>query len=171
MADLPEDRLPATPPFQNVGMYVFGPFVIQNVRGTRSSKGTRKIWALILVCLPSRAIHQEKLIALDTTTFINALHRFTNRRGACRIIRSDNGANFLGTRNQIKNLSIFLVSQELGRKNISWELNPPYASHFGGVWERKIGSVRHILEGSFLKMGNSGITHDEFETMLTRQSP
>ena len=31
------------------------------------------------------------------------------------------------------------------QKEIQWEFNPPYASNFGGAWERQIKSTRKIL--------------------------
>jgi hypothetical protein len=31
------------------------------------------------------------------------------------------------------------------QRHIQWEINPPSASHFGGVWERLIRSVRKVL--------------------------
>ena len=31
-------------------------------------------------------------------------------------------------------------------ENIKWSFNPPYGSHFGGIWERCIRTVRKILQ-------------------------
>jgi len=31
-------------------------------------------------------------------------------------------------------------------ENIKWPFNPPYGSHFGGIWERCIRTVRKILQ-------------------------
>ena len=45
-------------------------------------------------------------------------------------------------------------------------MNPPHASAQGGVWERKIGSVRRVLEGSLQLSGNRGVSRDEFVTLL-----
>ena len=38
------------------------------------------------------------------------------------------------------------LRKEFTTKDIKWVFNPPQASHMGGSWERKIGSVRRIME-------------------------
>ena len=41
-----------------------------------------------------------------------------------------------------------------------WEFNPPHASHFGGVWERQINTIRHVLDAMFTELGQSQLTHE-----------
>ena len=54
---------------------------------------------------------------------------------------------------------------EFNADYIVWERNPPYSSHFGGVWERQIRSVRGVLNGILLT--HSGSLNDEsFRTLL-----
>lgn len=80
---------------------------------------------------------------------MNALCRFIARRGSPNQIRSDNGGCFISAAKEIKaeiakwnedKLHDFLLQKE-----IQWLFNPPTASHFGGVWERCIRSIRRIL--------------------------
>ena len=52
----------------------------------------------------TRAIHLEVAFGLDTDSFLNALSRFTSRRGTPSKITSDNGTNFVGVVNEIKEL-------------------------------------------------------------------
>lgn len=81
------------------------------------------------------------------TAFLNYLRRFIARRGICRTIVSDNGTNFIGARNELNELGVLLkdkeystkMSNELGKYNIEWRLNPPHAPHFGGLWESAVG--------------------------------
>ena len=167
MADLPHERLVGNiPPFTHVGIDVFGPFYIHDGKGTRANSGTKKIWALIIVCLPSRAIHLEYLSGMDTSSFRNAFNRFRAIRGPCLTIRSDQGTNFVLARKQMEAVDISSFSKELQAEGIQWTFNSPHASHQGGCWERKIGSVRRVLEATFNLISNRGISRDEFITFL-----
>ena len=166
MSDLPTDRLEDTPPFQSVALDCFGPFYIHKGKATRTTPCTIKIWALIFVCLPSRAIHLEPLDGLDTSSFLNALSRFSSVRGTSRFIRSDRGTNFVGARNQLENIDLEKVSSTLGEKNITWVMNPPHSSHHGGIWERRIGSIRRVFEGTVQLSSKKGLSRDEFVTLL-----
>ena len=155
MADLPKDRLERIPPFQRIGIDVFGPFYIFNGHTTRSNPGKRKIWVLLITCLYSRGIHLEMLDAMDTSTFRMAFQRFEAAKGRCALIRSDRGRNFIGARNQDEDAEMNDVlgstRERLVAEGKSWEVNPPHASHFGGVWERAIGSVRRVFEATLIQ--------------------
>ena len=54
-----------------------------------------------------------------------------------------------------------------GTRNV-WQVNPPKASHFGGVWERAIGSVRKVIDATLLNLRRRLLSKEEFDTMLTR---
>lgn len=170
MADLPEDRVEDTPPFTRVGIDVFGPFFVHDGINTRRTSASKKIWALILVCMPSRAVHIESLPGMDTSSLRNALTRFMAIRGQCTQIRSDQGSNFVCARRQLDGIDISSLTVDLESRNIKWTMNPPHASHFGGSWERKIGSVRRVLEGTLVQAGNRCLSRDEFNTLLAEAS-
>ena len=57
MADLPADRLAPGAPFSNVGIDVFGPWLVV-ARRTRGGQANNKRWAVIFTCLVIRAIHR-----------------------------------------------------------------------------------------------------------------
>ena len=142
MADLPEDRVMSNvPPFYNTGLDCFGPFYVKRGRSQI------KRYGVLFTCLSIRAIHLEVATDLSTDAFINALRRFLARRGQVHNIRCDNGTNFVGASKDITaGICGKTVHQELLKYNINWVFNPPNASHFGGVWERMVRTVRGVLE-------------------------
>ena len=166
MAPLPADRVASVPPFTNTGIDVFGPFLIHDGISTRKTTATKKVWVLICVCLCSRAVHLEMLPHMDTSSFRNALRRFIAIRGTCKLLRSDQGSNFTCAKRQFESIDICSIQNELKMKQCEWKLNPPGASHFGGCYERKIGSIRRVLEASLLLMGPRSISRDEFSTLI-----
>ena len=144
MGDVPLDRLMVDkPPFSSTGVDYFGPFLVKRARSRV------KMYGCLFTCLTSRAVHIEVASSLDSDSFINALRRFIARRGTPEIIRSDNGTNFIAGERELRQ-AIEAWNQEqihdyLTQKNIKWIFNPPTGSHWGGIWERCIRSVRAVL--------------------------
>ena len=173
MAELPEQRLWKTPPFYHCGMDVFGHFIISHGKHTRAQPGKRKVRVLLFTCLYSRAVHLEILEGITSESFRNALSRFENTRGECAYLRIDQGSNFMGVRNGSFNMCSGLASelieevqQDWEMRGKVWDLSPPTASHFGGVWERKIGQIRDILEGHLIASDRKLLSFEEFSTLL-----
>jgi len=165
MSDLPADRLHENPPFTYSGMDVCGPFHLSEGIGTRGRKSSIKVWAILFICLVSTAVHVEVLPSLDISHFKNSLRRFFSMRGVCRKLRCDRGTNFVGAHNQEVQASEVL-EEELGKFNCEWEFNPPRSSHFGGIWERSIGSIRRLMDSVLLEVGKRPLTRDELSTFL-----
>jgi hypothetical protein len=146
MADLPEDRVtPHKPPFSYVGIDVFGPMYVKRGRSQE------KRYGCLFTCMSIRAIHIEMLNTLDSDSFVNALVRFSARRGVPDKIRSDNGTNFVGGHREIREaVDNWNQNKDAQRHlllhHIEWEYNPPAASHMGGIWERQIRTVRKVLD-------------------------
>ena len=86
------------------------------------------------------------LNSLESDSFINALMRFSARRGHPEQIRCDNGTNFKGASNELKmDKWSDQIEQRLTKQGIKWTFNTPHASHQGGAWERIIRAARRIL--------------------------
>lgn len=163
MADLPQDRALPSPPFTYVGVDYFGPFVIKEKRKEL------KRWGVLFTCLSSRAVHLEVSDTLSTSSFLNALRRFISLRGPIKVLRSDQGTNFVGADNELKaalneidNIEVrdFLLQNDCV---FEFKLNPPGASHMGGVWERLIRSVRSIL-GVILSQHGTQLDEESLRT-------
>ena len=166
MANLPEERMSEAPPFTYSGADMFGPFVIKERRSEL------KRYVILFTCLSSRSVHLETTINMETDSFINALRRFIGRRGDVRSIRSDNGGNFVGAENELKEAVAELDHEKIrgflqteGADWIEWKRNLPSASHMGGVWERQIRSVRNILS-SLMKTHGHMLNDESFRTLI-----
>lgn len=164
MADLPNERVVGDdPPFTHVGVDFFGPFLISRKRSSE------KRYGVIFNCLASRASHIEVAHSLDISSFINVLRRFLSRRGQVESLRSDNGTNLVGSEKELK-LQLKYWNQEriyefLRQKNIKWTFQPPTASHFGGVWERQIRTIRKLLSTLLLEQPIK-LTDDSLSTLF-----
>ena len=144
MANLPAGRFAADePPFSRIGMDFFCPLELK--RGRSSVKRCR----VVFTCLVCRAIHLAVAASLDTDSCINAIRRFIALRGKHVFIRSDNGTNLVGAQREmeeeINKWNQDILNHNMLQSVIQWEINPSAGSHFGGVWERIIRSVRQVL--------------------------
>ncbi|XP_011858773.1 PREDICTED: uncharacterized protein LOC105556299, partial [Vollenhovia emeryi] len=167
MGDLPSVRVQPSRAFLNVGVDYGGPF---NIKISRNK--TNKAYLCLFVCLATRAIHLELVSDLSTSAFLNALKRFIARRGKCINIYSDNGSNFKGANNELKELANLLLTDahqrcilEYSADNfVKWHFIPPHAPHMGGIWEAGIKSAKTHLKRI---LGNALLTFEEFYTLTT----
>ena len=170
MADLPPDRTEVGPPFTNVGFDVFGPWTVQT-RRTRGGAANSKRWGLVFTCMASRAIHIELLETMDASSFLCALRRFFAIRGPALRLRCDRGTNFVGAKTEIDETLAEMdkesVANYLSEQGCEWIFNPPHASHYGGVWERQIGTIRRILDAMLLELGTRQLTHELLVTLMS----
>lgn len=167
MSDLPEERVSPTAPFHYTGMDVFGPFYV------KEGRKTLKRYGLVFTCLASRAIHLETLNSMEADSFISALRRFICRRGKVRELRSDQGTNFIGAKNELaaalQTLDQARIKNFLRTKDCDWidfNMNVPTASHMGGIWERMIKSVRSVLLGLLQEQGTQ-LDDEALRTLMT----
>eukprot|EP00079_Xenopus_tropicalis_P036905 XP_017950676.1 PREDICTED: uncharacterized protein LOC101733728 [Xenopus tropicalis] len=163
MANLPMDRVEPSPPFSYCGMDCFGPFY------TKQDRKEHKRYGLLFTCLSSRAIHIEMLENMSTDVFINALRCFIAIRGTVREIRSDQGSNFVGAKNELRK-ALEEVDKEritmfLAERQCDFHMNVPDASHTGGVWERQIRTARNVLS-SVLKQSAGRIDDASLRTVF-----
>jgi len=164
MADLPNIRTDAADfAFTHVGVDYFGPFTITHGRKTE------KRYGVIFTCLSTRAMHLEVSHSLTTDSFICSLRRFVSRRGNVTTIVSDNGTNFVGAHRELREVVETWNNKQteewLKSRNITWKFNPPSASHYGGIWEREIRSVRKVLS-ALMKEKPTKLTDENLQTFL-----
>lgn len=136
MADLPSCRVSPSPPFTFVGCDCFGHFI------TKTGRKENKRYGVMFTCLASRSVHIEVVFSLSSDSFVNSFRRLISVRGPVRELWCDQGTNFIG------------ASKDLLHMGCEMKFNPPASSHFGGVWERQIGSARRVIEGILIEHGS-----------------
>lgn len=146
MAELPFARLAAYErPFTYVGVDYFGPF---KVKITRNCSAPR--WGVLFTCLTTRAIHLEVAHSLNTSSCMMAFERFGDDCGFPKEVYSDNGSNFHGMDNELKEEFKKLNQDEIQTtyttSEMKWSFNPPESPHMGGAWERLIRTVKSCFK-------------------------
>lgn len=100
MANLPQERIRISRPFEHCGIDYAGPLLVRNSAG-RGNK-SHKAYIAIFVCFTTRAIHIELVNDYSSNTFIAALERFCARRGLPSTLYSDNGTTFVGAERELR---------------------------------------------------------------------
>lgn len=171
MADIPKDRVQIARHFQKVGVDYGGPFFVKSSSLRKSS--LVKCYIAVFVCHVTKCVHIELVSSLSTEAYLMTLKWFISRRGNPTIIYSDNATNFLGARNQLKDLHNFLkskqcteaVKQFLLKTEIEFKFIPPKSPHWGGLWESAIKGARYHTKRM---IGNASLTFEQFSTVLAQ---
>ena len=129
---------------------------------------------MIFTCLTTRAIHIELAGDLSTDSFLLALRKFISRRGYVKVMRSDNGTNFVGANNElnlcIKQLNQIKLHKFSNHQNPEWIFNPPASPWMGGLRESLVKSVKTglkaIVKDSIFTDENLQIFLCEVESVL-----
>ncbi|KAM3957794.1 uncharacterized protein ACR2FA_008514 [Aphomia sociella] len=166
MGNLPAKRLEPGFPFMRCGVDYAGPVMILNRRGRGAV--LIKGYICLFVCLCTRSIHLELVTSLSANDYLLALKRFISRRGKPAEIISDNGRNFVGAEKELS--SIFCSNHSdiidfAANNDIKFSFIPPYAPHFGGLWEAGVKSCKHHLRRV---VGGARLTYEEFSTILVQ---
>ena len=167
MGQLPAPRVTKVLPFVHTGVDFAGPFILRY--GNPRKPDTCKAYLSIFVCLTTKLVHIEVVSSASTGAFTAALKRICCRAGKPSHIYSDNGSNFIGARNQLKELYQFLDSTEaktaiqhcLLERRITWHHIPEEAPYFGGIWEASVKAAKHCLKRTI------GVVKLSFEELAT----
>jgi hypothetical protein len=157
---------PWTAVFYHTGMDFFGPFHL---------KGGKKVWGLLFTCLTTRAVHLE--VCPDTTipAWLNALERFTARRGDPKTISCDRATTFIGGSKMLHKMVLDQLSEQFiedltdavkEKFRINFFFIPPKMPHYGGLWERMVRQVQETLVKSTTTVSN--LTLDALSTYLVK---
>ena len=169
MGQLPSPKITLSLCFVNTGLDYAGPFWIKTGHPRRPIR--IKGYLAVFVCLATKAIHLEIVSSKSTSAFLATLKRFIARRNLPAHIYSDNGSNFIGARNELKELFDFLslestqisVKEELLARKITWHFIPDRAPHFGGIWESSVKAAKHCLKKA---VGTTMLSFEELNTVF-----
>ncbi|XP_055632433.1 uncharacterized protein LOC129772926 [Toxorhynchites rutilus septentrionalis] len=170
IGQLPAHRIIPNRPFNVTGIDYAGPIYLKPIH---KRSAPTKAYFSVFVCFTTKAVHLGLVSDLSTPAFLDALRRFIARRGRPSHIYSDNGKNFVGARNEIKELFHILQDQieqqqiysGSTEEGISWHFSPPMAPHFGGLWEAAVKVAKKHL---FRQLGASRLSFEDMSTILTQ---
>lgn len=171
MADLPSARVSDSAAFSHVGVDYFGPVFIKEKKFR--NRTIIKAYGCVFICMATKAVHLEIVSDMTTEGFLGAFGRFIGRRGIPSHVYSDNGTNFVGANNELRELYYLLESEQhqgrvkeyAVRKNIAWQFNPPLSPHFGGIWEAAVKSFKHHFRRV---VKNQILTFEELNTLAVQ---
>ncbi|GBM39563.1 hypothetical protein AVEN_52917-1 [Araneus ventricosus] len=106
MGYLPPERVTPSSPFQNTGLDLCGPFLIQCKEQRKDTY--QKVYVVIFVCLATKAVHIDFVSYLTADAIIATLKIFFARRGNSSILFSDNATNFTGASAELKHPRVAL---------------------------------------------------------------
>ncbi|XP_070510431.1 uncharacterized protein [Cardiocondyla obscurior] len=170
MGNLPPARIKEAIPFENTGVDFYGPFFIKEKKFRNRNK--IKAYVCVFICMVIKAVHLEVVSDLSTDSFLAALRRFVARRGIPKHIYSDNGTNFVGANNELREIYTLLnsdkhknlVNNYANKHHITWHFIPPVAPHFDGLWESTVKQFKHHFKRV---VGNCLLTFEELSTFST----
>ncbi len=108
-----------------------------------------KAYLCVFICMCIRAIHIEMCRELSTEAFMTTFR--VNRRGTPEEVFCDHGANFVGTRNEMREIVDMLerakhsIANYSAEQQVKWNFIPPRAPHFGGLCEAGVKAAKTQL--------------------------
>ncbi|XP_038122414.1 uncharacterized protein LOC119771097 [Culex quinquefasciatus] len=167
---LPKPRTTPSRAFTVTGVDYCGPVYLKPVHRRAAAQ---KAYIAVFVCFSTKAVHLELVGDLTTAAFLAALRRFVSRRGLPSEIHSDNGLNFQGASNHLRELYELLrdtkviteITSEASRRGIEWKFIPPRAPNFGGLWEAAVKSAKTSL---VRVLGQRQLSFEDMATVLTQ---
>ena len=140
MSDPPLDRVMNNArAFTNTSVVYFGPFETKMFRRTAKK--------CLFKCLSVRAVHIELVDSFHTTSSLDAVHRFIERRGQPKTIILNNGTNFVGAAREFQECFAELqrdkITVKLSESDIKWSKSTSSAS----LWW-SLGKIGTFLQKS-----------------------
>ena len=168
MAPLPQELCVPCPAFSNVGVDLAGPYKVQSMlkkRSTRGSTGSLKVWAVLVVCLNTRALKIFLAPGYSTEDFMIAWKNFESDCGIPRRVHSDRGSQLISAAGEIDvpDFNWEVISQG-SRGQTTWTFCPSGAQWRNGSVESFVKRFKKSLE----LYKHSGLNYAELGSMFRR---
>ena len=168
MASLPVEISVPCPAFTNVGVDLAGPYKVQSMlkrRTTKSGTGVMKVWAVLVVCLNTRAVKINLAPGYSTEDFLIA---WRNLESDCRIprkVHSDRGSQLVSAAGEIDvpDFNWDIISKE-SKGQTTWNFCPSGAQWRNGACEAFVKKFKKSLE----LCRQSGLNYAELESLFRR---
>ena len=157
---LPPERVRYDRPFQSVGVDYTGAINVVN----HETGEEEKVFVCLFTCTATRAVHLELTHTMSASDFLLSFRRFVAHHSVPNLIISDNGRNFVGFNNFLKEIKDEKeVTTYLGSNSIEWKFITPRAPWTGGFYERLIGVVKGCLSKALYR---KKVSFEELRTLL-----
>ena len=164
MSPLPVERIKPSPPFLNIGIDYFGPFVI---RGEVQKRIRGKSYGVLFTCLSSRAVHVEVAHDYSTDGFLQVIRRYASMRGWPKTIHSDKGTQLVGASNELKQSIVNLNWEKIQvyghKRGTTWNFTPADAPWYNGATEALVKTVKRALTTA---VGEQVLSFSELQTCM-----
>ena len=135
---------PTTKTIQNAGLDFPGPLLCEIVQ-----KIVEKVYMAFFFCFASKAVHIEAVTNMATPGCIAALRKFVSCCSYPTQLSSDNGSRFNDAKSELLAIQkkpkanyAESLQAEVPVLNIDWNVLPPRAPLFGGLWESSTESAK-----------------------------
>ena len=118
--NLPAPRVQSNAAFSHTGVDYFGPLYIKEKKWR--NRTTLKVYGCVFICMSTKAVNIEIVNNLTTDVFLAAFRRFISLRAVPSEVYSDNGTNFVGTNNQLRELEALLENEQFRKEVKSFAL-------------------------------------------------
>ena len=165
MSTLPVERLKPSPSFLTVGVDYFGPYA---TKGEVQKRVRGKSFGVILTCFGCRGVYVDVAHDASTDGFLQVLRRFACVRGWPAVIYSDQGTQFVGASNELKEIVRGMSWEQIKQfgwpeRNIEWRFSPPDAKWYNGATESLVKSVKRALNAA---IGENVLQFSELQTCM-----
>ena len=170
MAPLPVDLTVPCPAFSNVAVDLAGPYKVFSMlkrKGTRRGTGTMKVWALLAVCLNTRALRIYLVPGYSTEDFLVAWAELEADCGIPRRVHSDRGSQLVSASDSVEapEYDWDIISNSSKGQTV-WKFCPSGSQWRNGAVESMVKQFKKSLE----LYQQTGLNYAELQSLFKKTS-